>query len=54
VKSDRPTEKLSAALAKKAGWKGGEIMVRELLVMGSELMPKGPVYTVLSRAKMGS
>jgi 2'-5' RNA ligase len=54
VKSERSTEKLAAALAKQAGWKGGEINVRELLVMGSELTPKGPVYTVLSRAKLGS
>ena len=54
VKSDRPTDKLAAALAKQAGWKGGEIAVRELLVMGSELTPKGPVYTVLSRAKLGT
>jgi 2'-5' RNA ligase len=53
VKSDRPTEKLAAALAKQAGWKGGEITVRELLVMSSELTPKGPIYTVLSRAKLG-
>jgi 2'-5' RNA ligase len=54
VKSDRPTEKLTAALAKQAGWKGGEITLSELLVMGSELTPKGPLYTVLSRAKLGS
>jgi hypothetical protein len=40
-------------MAKQAGWKGGEIAVRDLLVMGSELTPKGPVYTVLSRAKLG-
>jgi 2'-5' RNA ligase len=52
--SGRPTDKLAAALAKQAGWKGGEITVRELLVMGSELTPKGPVYTVLSRAKLGT
>ena len=54
VKSDRPTDQLAAALAKQAGWKGGEVTVREVLVMGSELTPKGPVYTVLSRARLGA
>jgi 2'-5' RNA ligase len=54
VKSDRPTDKLAAALAKHAGWKGGETMVREILVMSSELTPQGPIYTVLSRAPLGA
>jgi 2'-5' RNA ligase len=53
VKSDRPTEKLAAALAKQAGWQGGETEVREVLVLSSQLTPKGPVYAVLSRAKLG-
>jgi 2'-5' RNA ligase len=52
VKSDRPTDKLAAALAKNAGWQGGETLVREVLVMGSELTPQGPIYTVLSRGKL--
>jgi 2'-5' RNA ligase len=52
VRSDRPTDKLAAALAKNAGWQGGETLVREVLVMGSELTPEGPVYTVLSRGKL--
>ena len=53
VKSDRPIDKLSAALAKQAGWRGGSTTVREFHVMSSELTPKGPMYTVLSRAKLG-
>ena len=53
VKSDRPTEKLAAALARQAGWKGGETTLREVLVMSSELTPRGPLYTVLSRAPLG-
>jgi 2'-5' RNA ligase len=53
VKSDRPTDQLTAALAKHAGWKGGETTVQEVLVMSSELTPQGPVYTVLSRAALG-
>jgi 2'-5' RNA ligase len=53
VKSDRPTDKLASALLKHAGWKGGETTVREVLIMSSELTSKGPIYTVLSRAKLG-
>ncbi len=52
VRSDRPADKLAAALAKNAGWQGGETLVREVHVMGSELTPQGPVYTVLSRARL--
>jgi 2'-5' RNA ligase len=52
VRSAGPTEKLAAALAKQAAWKGGETMVREVLVMGSELTPQGPIYTVLSRTRL--
>jgi 2'-5' RNA ligase len=54
VKSDRPPDKLAAALANQAGWQGGEIEVHEVLVMSSELRPQGPVYTVLSRARLAS
>jgi len=53
VKSDRPTDKLAAALAQNAGWQGGDMNAREVRVMSSELTPKGPIYTVLSRAKLG-
>lgn len=53
VKSEGPSEKLVAALAKQAGWYGGEVAVKEVLVLSSELRPAGPVYTVLSRAKLG-
>jgi 2'-5' RNA ligase len=52
VRSAGPTERLAVALAGQVGWKGGETVVREVLVMGSELTPSGPVYTVLSRAKL--
>ena len=53
VKGDRPTDRLASALGRHAGWRGGEIPVREVLVLSSELTPQGPVYTVLSRAKLG-
>jgi 2'-5' RNA ligase len=54
VKSDRPTDSLTAALAKHAGWKGGEMTVREVHVLSSELTPQGPHYTVLSRAPLAA
>jgi RNA 2',3'-cyclic 3'-phosphodiesterase len=53
VKSDLPTDKLSQALLAEATWKGGETVVQEILIMGSELTPQGPVYTVLGRAGLG-
>jgi 2'-5' RNA ligase len=52
VKSDRPTDRLAQALTKNANWQGGTTEVREVLVLSSELRPQGPVYTVLSRAKL--
>ena len=53
VKSDRPTDKLTTALARHAGWQGGEVTVTEVLVLSSKLSPHGPEYAVLSRAKLG-
>ena len=53
VRSERPADQLGPTLAQQAGWHGGEINVREILVMSSELTPRGPIYTVLSRAKLG-
>lgn len=53
VKTERPNDALAVVLAKQAGWQAGQIPVREVLVLSSELTPKGPVYTVLSRAKLG-
>jgi 2'-5' RNA ligase len=53
VRSERPADRLAAALAQQAAWRGGQIEVKELLVMSSELTPKGPIYTVLSRASLG-
>jgi 2'-5' RNA ligase len=53
VKGERsPADPLATALAKQAKWQGGANEVRELLVLSSELTPQGPVYTVLSRAKL--
>jgi 2'-5' RNA ligase len=52
VKGDRNATELGTVLAKYADWKGGETTVKEIHVMSSELMPRGPIYTVLSRAKL--
>ncbi len=52
VRSERPADQLAEALKRQAGWKGGDTFVREVLVMSSELTPDGPLYTVLSRAKL--
>lgn len=52
VKSDRPVESLQRALARRTAWQGGEMMVQEVAVLSSELTPEGPLYTVLSRARL--
>jgi 2'-5' RNA ligase len=52
VQGDGSTDVLAAALARQAKWRGGETEVREVRVLSSELRAQGPVYTVLSRAKL--
>jgi 2'-5' RNA ligase len=52
VRSDRPASQLTEALTRHAGWKGGEMSVQEIHIMGSELTPQGPIYTVLGRARL--
>jgi 2'-5' RNA ligase len=52
VKGERSTTALATALARQANWRGGETDVREVRVLSSELTPQGPIYTVLSRAKL--
>jgi 2'-5' RNA ligase len=52
IKGERASDELPAALARQAKWRGGETAVREVCVFSSELRPEGPVYTVLSRAKL--
>ena len=52
VKGERSTTALTTALARQATWHGGETDVREIHVLSSELTPQGPIYTVLSRAKL--
>jgi RNA 2',3'-cyclic 3'-phosphodiesterase len=52
VQSEQATEELLAALARKAEWQGGTVEVRELLVMSSQLLRDGPVYSVVGRGKL--
>jgi 2'-5' RNA ligase len=52
VRSLGPNDALPALLARQASWKGGETTAQEVLVMGSELTPQGPRYTVLGRGKL--
>ncbi len=51
-RSEGPADALSRALAKQQAWQGGEEVVGEIHVMGSELTRDGPHYTILSRAKL--
>jgi 2'-5' RNA ligase len=52
IRGERHHSDLGPALTRYADWKGGETAVKEIHVMGSELTPQGPVYTILSRAKL--
>jgi 2'-5' RNA ligase len=52
LRSEGGGDKLTTALAKYAGWQGGTTEVREVLVLSSELTSSGPLYTVLSRARL--
>lgn len=52
VRGNGSTESLATALARKADWQAGSIDVNEVLVLSSELTPRGPVYAVLSRARL--
>jgi RNA 2',3'-cyclic 3'-phosphodiesterase len=54
VKGDLPTDELAQALAKHKTWSAGDVTVREVKVMSSELTSDGPVYSVLGRAKLST
>ncbi len=53
VRSDQPNDALARLLSRHEAWEGGQMPVREIHVMSSELGRDGPTYTVLSRAKFG-
>lgn len=54
VRSERPAQTIAAALARHSVWKAGEKLVEEIQVMSSELTSTGPIYTVLSRARLSA
>jgi RNA 2',3'-cyclic 3'-phosphodiesterase len=53
IRSVQAPTGFAQALAKYQTWKAGDVTIRDVHVMSSELTPTGPVYTVLSRAKLG-
>ncbi len=53
VRSEQPNDGLAAALLRVAAWRGNDTDVQEVQVLSSQLTPQGPVYTVLSRARLG-
>ena len=53
IRQEKGNDELAAALLKKGDYQAGETTLREVHVMSSELTPKGPIYTVMSRAKLG-
>jgi 2'-5' RNA ligase len=54
VKPEQPVRALAPALARQADWRGGETLVQELLVLGSDRTPQGPIYTILGRGRLKS
>jgi 2'-5' RNA ligase len=53
VKGEKHSDKLAGVLTRQAGWVGGTVQVGEIQVMSSELTSQGPVYSILSRARLG-
>jgi 2'-5' RNA ligase len=54
IRGEKPMDPLTAVLLKKQDYKAGAGRVGEVLVMSSELSPRGSVYTVMSRAPLES
>jgi RNA 2',3'-cyclic 3'-phosphodiesterase len=52
LRGEAPGDALTLALAKHQGFKAGELTVDQLHVMSSELTSRGPIYAILSRAKL--
>jgi 2'-5' RNA ligase len=54
VKGEGMSYQLTMALTKQLQWRGGESTIDEVQVMSSELTPDGPIYSVVSTAKLRS
>jgi len=52
VQGERDDDALAAELTRRADWHGGDVVIRDIQVMSSKLTSDGPIYTVLSRAKL--
>jgi 2'-5' RNA ligase len=47
-------QQLAGALAKLKEWEAGKTLVREILVMSSQLSSSGPSYSVMGRARLAN
>jgi 2'-5' RNA ligase len=52
VKKEENTQPLAALLAKKSVFQAGSTTITSVQVMSSQLTPDGPIYSVLSRARL--
>lgn len=52
VKKEENTQPLAALLAKKGVFQAGSTTITSVQVMSSQLTPDGPIYSVLSRARL--
>ena len=52
VKGDPENEELAKAIVQHQTWNAGDVLVREVHIMTSELTREGPSYTVVGRAKL--
>ena len=51
ARQPKPTPQLARAFEELADWDGGATLVREILIMSSQLTPSGPIYTVIGRGR---
>lgn len=54
VRGEQAHHDLAKALARHKSWGAGEVQVRDVQIMTSDLTPDGPIYTVAGRAKLAS
>lgn len=54
VRGEPSSDELAKALARHKAWSAGEVQVREVQLMRSDLTSDGPIYTVLGRAKLAT
>jgi 2'-5' RNA ligase len=52
VRGERTNDELVRVLAKHKSWSAGEVQVRDVQLMTSNLTSDGPIYAVMGRAKL--